>query len=341
MMDLLISEFPKQLKEALALAKTIRVSEKQRQYKHILVIGMGGSGIGGHFLQEFISAECPLPILSHKGYELPAYVGEESFVICSSYSGNTEETLMSAEEAQARGAKLFCIASGGTLIDKAKNEDLDYVQLPASSAPPRACLGYSLVQQIGLAVAMGWASKQRLEELDRAATVLEDEKELIRAKAKKIASFLAMRFPVLYATERHAAVALRLRQQLNENAKILCSHHLIPEMNHNELVGWRKQPVDFAVLIFKSQDEHSRNLTRIDINKDIIGNFTDTLIEVVLRGDSLIEQSLYGVYLGDWLSWELSILRQVDAVEVKVIDFLKSQLALSKVAEAKTDTKNA
>ena len=133
------------------------------------------------------------------------------------------------------------------------------------------------------------------------------------------------------------AVVVRLRQQLNENGKILCSHHIVPEMNHNALVGWRKQPGDFAVLLFRSKDDHPRNQARFDINKEIIGNFTNTIIEFFMKGDSLIEQALYGVHFGDWLSWEVSLLREVDAVEVKVIDYLKSELAAVKEGDRKQD----
>jgi glucose/mannose-6-phosphate isomerase len=136
-----------------------------------------------------------------------------------------------------------------------------------------------------------------------------------------------------------AAVAVRLRQQLNENSKILALHHIIPEMNHNELVGWRKQAGSFAVLIFRSKDDHPQNQARIEINKEIIGHYTDTVIEIYTKGESLIEQALYSVHLSDWLSWELAQLRQVDATEVKVIDYLKSQLALISEAEGNLDAK--
>ena len=149
----------------------------------------------------------------------------------------------------------------------------------------------------------------------------------MKIRANRIARFLVGKFPIIYTTERTPSVAVRLRQQLNENAKILCSHHTIPEMNHNELVGWRKQPVKFAVLLLRTKNDYYKNELRAQISKKIISNFTDTLIDVVAKGESLIEQSLYLVNLSDWISWELSKLRQVDSIEVKVIDQLKSELA--------------
>lgn len=327
MMDRLIAEFPQQLLAALDLGDQLRITTPSNPIHQILVLGMGGSGIGANFVASFVQDELAIPYLINKGYELPAYVGKNTLVICSSYSGNTEETLMCMEAAQMRGAKIVCIASGGKLIEAAKENQFDYVELPNFGAPPRACLGYSLVQQLVILQRLGMIHKDRLDEVRRAAYNLQEEQERIRLKADRMARFFVGKMPILYSTERFEPVVVRLRQQLNENAKILASHHVIPEMNHNELVGWREQPIPFAVVFFRSSFDHPRNQVRIDINKEIISNFTNTIIEIHCKGDSFIEQSLYAVHVGDWVSWEVSKLRQVDAVEVKVIDFLKSQLS--------------
>jgi glucose/mannose-6-phosphate isomerase len=322
-----IEQFPKQLRNALAIGKEAKITLDKTRIQHIIVIGMGGSGIGANFAAEFCKAECPVPYLTCKGYELPAFVGKNSLVIASSYSGNTEETLIALEAAMEQGAQVICIASGGRLIDVAIAKGMDYIQIPNEGAPPRACLGYSLVQQLVILARLGFIAAERLDEVAAAADLLEREQALIQEKAKKIAPLFVGKFPILYATERHEAVVVRLRQQLNENSKILCSHHVIPEMNHNELVGWRKQPTEFLVIIFRSNDDHPRNQARIAINKEVIRHFTNTLIEVFLKGKNLIEQAFYGVHLGDFLSWEVAQLREVDPTEVKVIDYLKGELA--------------
>jgi len=223
------------------------------------------------------------------------------------------------------------------LIEAAIEEGFDYVLLPGSGMPPRACLGYSMVQQIFVLKYFGFLPATAIDDLKKSISLLETAQETLKLKAVSIAKFLVGKFPIIYTTDRMGAIAVRLRQQLNENAKILCSHHVIPEMNHNELVGWRKQPGAFAVLIFRSKDDHPQNQARIEINKEIIGHYTDTLIEIILKGDSLIEQALYAVHLSDWLSWELSLLREVDATEVRVIDFLKSELASTGVGDEKSD----
>lgn len=327
MMDKLIAAFPEQLLEAIEIGARAKLTAAKSPILNIVVAGMGGSGIGADFAIEFTAEERSVPMLTSKSYALPGFVNENSLVICSSFSGNTEETLYSFAEALEKGAKIVCISSGGKLIEMAKEKGLDYIQLPNNGASPRACLGYSLVQQLFVLKFFGFCSQTRIDEIKNAAELLTKDQETIRLKANKCAGFLVGRFPILYSSDRMSAVAVRLRQQLNENSKILCSHHTIPEMNHNELVGWRKQPGEFVVIMFRSKDDHPRVQARIDINKEIIGNFTNTIIEFFVKGDSLIEQAIYAVHFGDWLSWEVSLLREVDAVEVKVIDYLKSELA--------------
>jgi glucose/mannose-6-phosphate isomerase len=337
MMDKLIASFPQQLKEAVEIGEKIKLNVAQKPIHNIVVVGLGGSGIGAEFVIEFSAAYRKIPMLTCKGYTIPEFVNENSIVICSSFSGNTEETLSGYEQAKEKGAKIICIASGGKLIELAMNDGYDYILLPGAGSPPRANLAFSMTQLIYLLHFYGQIPETALSDLKKSIELVEAEQKHIKMKAERMAKFMAGKFPVIYTTDRMGAVAIRLRQQLNENSKLLCSHHIIPEMNHNELVGWRKQPTDFAVVIFRSKDDHPQNHARIEINKEIIGHYTDTLIEVFAKGESLIEQALYCVHLSDWLSWELAQLRQVDATEVKVIDFLKSELSNITSAEKKTD----
>lgn len=336
-MEQLIKDFPQQLLDALDIAAKAELKAAEAAIHNIVVVGMGGSGIGADFAAELTAAERMVPMQSCKSYDLPAYVGPNTLLIASSFSGNTEETLSALEQGIEKGAQVVCISSGGKLIELAKKHNFNHIILPGAGSPPRANLGYSLVQQLRVLSHYGFCSSDRLEDLRQAAAFLAKEQEQIHEKAKRIAGFLVGKTPIVYATDRMAAVALRLRQQFNENGKILCSHHIIPEMNHNELVGWRKQPNEFGVLIFRSRDEHPRNQMRIDINKEIISHYTQTLIEIQLKGANLIEQAMYAVHIGDWLSLETSKLRDVDVTEVKVIDFLKGELAKAN-ANTKSDS---
>ncbi len=326
-MDQLIGRFMDQLDEALEIGAAARISPLEKPIGHVYVAGLGGSGIGADFVASFIRNEAKVPYLVGKGYDIPAYVGPDSLAIASSYSGNTEETLNSFGQMQKAGARIIVISSGGKLIELAKENGYDYVQVPDTWPSPRACLGYSLVAQLWVAHKLGLISDKAIEEVRKSSAMLRSESAEIKTKAEKIAGFLHGKLPIIYSTDRMAPVAVRFRQQLNENAKMLCWHHIVPEMNHNELVGWRDKNDNLAVVYFRTKDDLMRNSTRIDINKEIIGQYTDTIIEIFAKGDSQVLQAMYLVHLGDWISWYMSQLRGMDAVEVKVIDYLKGELA--------------
>ncbi len=326
MMDVFIKEFPKQLKEAVAIGEQAKLTKHNKAIHNIVVLGMGGSGIGGDFAASFINEYSSVPMLSCKGYDIPAFVGENSLVITSSYSGNTEETLQAFGQALDKGAKIVCVTSGGTLLAKAKELNLDYIEVPNTGQPPRACLGYSFVQQLIILKYFGFAPADCIEQVKKGIANLENAQNIIHQAAMVAAMQMHGKFPVIYSTGRLEPVALRFRQQLNENTKILCVHSAVPEMNHNELVGWRKQNVDTVVLIFRSADDAKRNQIRIETCKEIIKEYAE-IIEFSCIGDSLIEQALYGVHYGDWVSYEMALIREIDPIEVKAIDLLKTRLA--------------
>ena len=326
-MDKMIARFPAQLAEALEIAENISLEKHTSPFRSVLISGMGGSGIGGNVVQDMVRAECKLPIVVNKGYSAPAWANKHTLAICSSYSGNTEETLSTFEQLLGTGAKIVCIASGGKLIERAKAHGLDYVQLPGGWSSPRACLGYSVVAQLGVLRAAKLIPGKLLNSVKVAQKLLVKDDADIQKKAKKIAGFLAEKTPVIYAPDHIESVAVRWRQQINENAKMLCWHHVVPEMNHNELVGWRNNRPELAVVWLRNRDDFQRTATRIDINKEIVEHFTGTSIEVWSKGKSLTEKAFYLVHLGDWVSYYLAELRDVDPVEIKVIDYLKGELA--------------
>lgn len=327
MMDTLVARFTEQLNEALEIGKNAKITPSKHPIKNVFLSGLGGSGIGGNFVAEFLKDELNIPYIVNKGYDIPAFVGPETLAIASSYSGNTEETLNAVDQMLASGAKVVCVASGGKLIEIAKEKGLDYIQLPNNWPSPRACLGFSFVQQLFILHKLGLISDKSIHSVASSVLLLNAEIDDIQSKAKMIANMLFGKMPVIYITDRMESVAVRFRQQINENAKMLCWHHVIPEMNHNELVGWRSKNDDLAVIFFRNKDDHPRNQMRIDINKEIIGNYTSSLIEVYSKGNDLIERSMYFVNLVDWITVYLAEIRKVDSIEVKVIDYLKSELS--------------
>ena len=327
MMDQLIEKFPFQLRESLNIGQSAVISSLNQDIQQVFVAGMGGSGIGGNFVAEFIRNECKVPYLIGKSYSIPKFINKNTFAIVSSYSGNTEETLNAFGQLLESGCKIVCISSGGKLIQYAKEKNLDFIEIPSGWPSPRACLGYSLVQQLYILYKLNMISSFALERVLKAADLLEQEAFGIKSKAKRIAKSLAGKLPVIYTSDRMEPAGLRLRQQICENAKMLCWHHVFPEMNHNELVGWDHDYENISVLLMRSSSDHERTGIRMNITKEIILKFTKDLVEVEAKGDSLIEQSLYLVHLGDWVSWYLSEINEVDAVEIRSIDYLKSELA--------------
>lgn len=326
-MDKMIARFPAQLEEALDIAGNISLKKHTSPLRSVLISGLGGSGIGGNYVQDLVRTECKLPIIVNKGYAAPAWVNKHTLAICSSYSGNTEETLATFQQLLGSGAKIVCIASGGKLIELAKQHGLDYVQVPGGWSSPRACLGYSIVAQLGVLRAAKLIGSRIFRQIGAAQKLLVKDQADIRKRAEKLAGFLAEKTPILYIADHLESVAMRWRQQINENAKMLCWHHVIPEMNHNELVGWRNNRPDVAVVWLRNRDDFSRTAVRMSINKEIVEHLTNTSIELWSKGKSLPEKALYLTHLGDWMSYYLALARDVDPVEIKVIDYLKGELA--------------
>ncbi len=326
-MDKMIAKFPEQLREAIRIGKSTSVKRHTEKIHNFYVAGLGGSGIGANFVAEFIREESNVPYLIGKGYDVPNWIGKNTVAIASSYSGNTEETLFSFKQLMEKAGKVVVVSSGGKIIQAATEKDLDHFKLPDNWSSPRACLGYSLVQQMCLLNKLGIIGDDKIDNIEKAADLLDAEHDNIRKEAKEIAAFLQNTIPVIYVEDRMEAVAVRCRQQINENSKMLCWHHIVPEMNHNELVGWSGGDERFAVLYIRNEDDFSRNQTRMRINQEIIRKKTPHIKEVFSKGDSFIEKALYLVHLLDWVSFDLSVLNGVDPVEIKVIDYLKSELA--------------
>jgi glucose/mannose-6-phosphate isomerase len=321
----LVRDFPKQLREAKDIAAK-SVLEADNGITSVLITGLGGSGIGGTILAELIGGSCPVPIIVNKDYFLPAFVSEKTLVIVSSYSGNTEETLSAMEQALSRKAAIVCITSGGKVMELAKQHQLDFIQIPGGN-PPRSCLGYSLVQLIQVMVSWKLTSNDLFADLDKAIRLLETEAADIQERANSIAGKLHGKIPVIYSLGSCEGVAVRFRQQINENGKMLCWHHTFPEMNHNELVGWTTRNENLAVVSLQTGYDYERTRKRYDICKPLFEKYSSAVIDIKAKGSSRLEQFLYLVHLTDWVSCYLADLKGIDADEVKVIDHLKAELA--------------
>jgi len=322
----LVAGFSRQLKEAIEIGKHAQLSRSSVEISNVHICGLGGSGIGGNIVSELVAMQASVPVNISKGYFIPAYVNAHTLVIISSYSGNTEETLQCMEQALQKKAKIVCVTSGGKVAEIAKKNNLDLITVPGGM-PPRACLGYSMTQLLYVLKYNGLIGKTILDELVKAVELIDSEEENICKEAQIISDQLLGKLPVIYSTTYFEAVSIRFRQQLNENSKVLCWHQVIPEMNHNELVGWREKNEKIAVILFRDKDEYERNNVRIEINKSVISKYTPHIIEIWSKGVSAIEKAIYFIHLGDWISVYLAEKRGYDASEINVINDLKSELS--------------
>lgn len=325
-MDKLITAFTQNIDEAIAIAKTSHIHPADREIKNIVICGMGGSGIGGKLVSQWIAGEIALPVSLCQDYTLPNFVDQHTLVIGSSYSGNTEETLAALEIARNKGALIKCISSGGTLEQFCKNNKYDIIIVPGGNQP-RAAIAYSLVQLLHIFRSLGMISGKSLEEIIHGKEAIDTNLDANKAEGKRIADFLFGKVGIIYSEAAYEGVAVRARQQLNENSKFLGWTHAIPEMNHNELVGWGGGSDKFAVIFMRTEDMNPRNAARMDLTQEIIAKKTPHIYELNAKGNSLIERSLHLINVMDWASYYLVELNKVDVFDIKVIDHLKNSLA--------------
>ena len=321
-----INDFSNHLREAIEIANNTTLSPYTKEIRNILICGLGGSGIGGTIVSDIISSKVNIPIAATKDYSIPNFVNEHTLVIANSYSGNTEETLYALEKCQARGAEIAVITSGGKLKTTAEENKYNKIIIPGNQ-PPRAMFGYAFTELFFMLNHYGIIDDSFKSDFDKVINLIDTEKADIQKQAMNLAKKMYKQTPVIYVAKGFEGVAVRFRQQLNENSKMLGWHNVVPEMNHNELLGWRTNVDDLAVVYFRNKCDYDRNQIRMDINKKVISKFTSNITEIWSKGDSLIENSLYHISVGDWTSWYLSEMNNVDAIEIDVIDFLKGELA--------------
>ena len=325
-MKKLIAGFGNQLRHALEIGASARLQVSTKDIRNVMITGLGGSGIGGTMVSELVAKECIVPISSNKGYDLPEYINENSLVICSSFSGNTEETLEAFEKALAKSAEVVCVTSGGKLLELAIANNLNYIQLPTAESP-RTMMGYSITQLLHFLNHYGLISDSFKADLNNTATLIDNLQTEIQADAERISDHIEGKMPIIYACDGYEGMAVRFRQQINENAKMLCWHHIVPEMNHNELVGWRNKDENLAVIFFRNDTDYTRNQKRLEINKEVVSKYTSSVMEYWSKGESMIEKTFYLVNVGDHVSYILSKRNGVVAEEIEVINNLKGALS--------------
>jgi glucose/mannose-6-phosphate isomerase len=334
MLDLLL-DFPSQLQTGEHLGQGAQLP-RATDVRAVVVTGLGGSSISGDILRSYLHVDCRVPILVNRHYSLPAFVGPETLVCAISYSGDTEETLSAFQAAQARGAGLLAVTSGGQLAQMAAQAQVPCVQVPAGM-PPRATLGYLFTPVLTVLSRLGLIPDQRAA-LGEAVAVLRElgaqfrpGVETFRNLPKALASDLAGKLPVIYGVQDFSdVVAYRWRTQLNENSKVLASHQAFPELNHNEVVGWQgplASALEVWVVLLRDPQEMARVSRQIEITKSYLQERAAGITEVWPQGEGRLARLLSLLYTGDFTSYYLALLRGIDPKPVEAIDRLKDQLA--------------
>jgi glucose/mannose-6-phosphate isomerase len=331
-----------QLTDALAIPEHLRDAQWKVESANLgrwdspaglVVAGMGGSAVGGSLARAILGDHCSRPILAARSYGLPAWTTPDTTVLCSSYSGDTEETLACYEAAGALGATRVVASTGGRLAEAARRDGVPVIPL-AGGFQPRAAVGYATVAALEVAAACG-AGPRMGSEIDVAAEHLEAlvEEWGPEAPEDSLAKSIARRVhgttPLLGGAGLTTPIAYRWKTQINENAKLHAFAHELPELDHNEIVGWSgvEGLGPFSQVFLDDSDTHPRIKARMELTSRLIGDAAQDVIHVESRGRTTAERVFSLVLLGDLVSLYLAVLRGVDPGPVDVLARLKDELS--------------
>ncbi len=326
-----IAELSWQCRQAWEIIESQPIPTDYAQADSVVILGMGGSAIGGDLVRTLVRDLCPVPIFVNRGYDLPRFVGRGTLVIASSYSGNTEETLAAFQEASRRGAKLLALTTDGQLAQRAENPlTFSYV------SQPRAALGFSLIMLLGILAKLDFVPDLR-PDLEEAIEVVEGLGSKVREEvptsqnpAKQLALLLKGKLPVIYGAQHLAPVARRWKTQFNENGKCFAFFEVLPELHHNTVEAF-PYPGELAekgvILLLTSQLYHPRNILRFQVTEEMLVRYGIPHWSMEAQGRSPLSQILSITHFGDYVSLYLAALRAVNPSSVETIAYLKKRLA--------------
>lgn len=326
---------PQQCRQAWEEARALELPAHYARCTTIVIAGMGGSAIAGDFIQALAAPQCPVPIVVHRDYGLPAFVDENTLLIVSSYSGQTEETLSGFEEGMRRGAKVVALTSGGGLGRRAQEAGLPLFTIKYR-ASPRATLGLSLMFLLAIMQRLGFmpdpeaAVADAISAMERLLERVAREVPQAQNPAKALAAQLLGREVAVYGAGHLGPVARRWKTQLNENAKAWAGFDLFPELNHNMVVGY-EFPADLAervfVVLLWAPTLGPRLRARYQVTQELLRRAGIPHREVETLSTTPLAQAMGMTLLGDYVSYYLALLNGVDPTPVKTIDYLKERLA--------------
>jgi len=349
----LLEEFPQKMRDALRLGEefnipsdllltpaptsvSVSTPNSTPNFKNIVVLGMGGSAIGGDLLSDYLADKLSIPMVVIRGYDIPKFVDENSLVFAVSYSGNTEETLSALKRCLEVKARVIALTSGGKLAVLSRENNFPVIKVPVG-IQPRAAISYLFFPVLKALKRLGLI-KERSGEIEETFNILQELSREYGAKspsennlAKKVALSLYQHLPLVYGSEGLLeAVAMRWKTQINENSKWPCFWNVFPELDHNEIVGYEiENNINQQIKIVYLQDKESslRVEQRREITRKIIEEKVVEFIICPTKGKGEMSRVFSLIYLGDLVSYYLAILNHVDPSPVACIEDLKKELA--------------
>lgn len=315
---LVLRDFPQQFLAGVQLAKDFKV---EGPVKHVILAGMGGSALPGDFVNDYLSGELEIKIV--RDYALPTNIEADTLVIVASYSGNTEETLSVFNEALDRRCKVAAISANGKLLEEAHARGIPHLQLP-QGFQPRQMLGYMFTALISLFQNSGMISDRTQALMSLAEEIDDIEYE---EKAKMMAEVLHNEVPIIYTTSRYRSLAQFWKICFNENAKIQSFFNVIPEVNHNEMVGYTNLKMQPHFIFLESENNDPRNVKRIEIMKKMFQDRKMLVSEFTMHGSDMLTQLFTTALFGYWVSYFLAIMYETDPTPVEWVEEFKKYMA--------------
>jgi glucose/mannose-6-phosphate isomerase len=332
-----ISELPQQCRQAWQSAKALPLPKDLKEADKVVIIGMGGSAIGGDLLRTLVSLQSKVAVTVQREYDLPKSVDKNTLVIASSYSGNTEETLSAFKQALETPCKKFVITTGGKISELAAQNGVPLLSFGFSSEP-RAALGYSFFTLLAFLHNLEIIPEkilnvsETLKTLQDLSVKLNKDIPTSKNQAKQLAAKLYNHLAVIYGAGILTSVAYRWKTQINENSKAWAFCETLPELNHNAVVGY-KFPAELAdkifVVMLRTADLHPRTLKRYDITSDILAKAHISHEIVDSGGSTPLCQMMSSILLGDYVSYYLAMMYDINPSPVEIIDYLKKALSSS------------
>jgi glucose/mannose-6-phosphate isomerase len=319
-----VMALPDHLRDAIWRVESARL--RSMEAPMAIVGGMGGSAVGGALAGAALGERLTKPLLTVRGYELPSWAAAGSALLCSSYSGETEEALAIYAAGEALAAQRIVATTDGELAERARQDEVPVVGLPAG-LQPRAAVGYMFTVAAELA-ALALAAPRIHSELDIAASHLEQRRDALAERSEEIAAELEGTVPVIHGAELTVPAAYRWKCEINENAKRPAFWSALPEASHNEISGWGGSPKQAALscVLLTDADQHPRERRRFELTGKLVRPHAAAVVTVEAEAKTRPARLLELVMLGDLVSLELARRAGIDPSPIPMIDTLKQEL---------------